>query len=501
MLSLTPSVQSPAAYDRTVLAEPDASARASLRSRLADQGFRYKITPEEEAESLTDEDLAFGFDPGDALRYGAKPDESGDSTDAINAALACNKRVIVPPGMYRVDGSIEVKDGRQLILSKGAWLVRRDAHSSSTDPVVYVLGERSELRGGLIYTEKACPNGLVCLGHASTSDNSDATRWRFTDCDLSMQSNDGDIGIYVPSGQVTYPERANYFGTIQNINIFGGDIQIYLPELSNAHNISNVQFWNGKRVGVRLRGAYGNNIRGLFFHWSSQDGYIGVELQNQLDPGGQHHSSFNKISHFTVETSRDNDRSLVIESSCELNHIDLGSNVVAGYTIDNPNNWVVVNGSLVAARSLRTSGPLFVAGKAELSGDLEVAGTAQVGESRQKHVVTSAFMAGAANYITPAGFLRVGRSALLLVSIHDASDNNLMRTDLLLVNIRDNSHSGSTLTVVDSAYQTTGATGEPESVTYALNFAGGDTVPRLTANVTRTGGSANMSASVKVVDA
>ncbi len=100
MLALTPSVQSPRAYDLANL------TRAGLVTRLADSGYRYKIHPLETAAGLSEDDLIFGYDYGHLRRYGAELDGATDDTTAVQAAIdstAGESRVFHPGGVCIVE--------------------------------------------------------------------------------------------------------------------------------------------------------------------------------------------------------------------------------------------------------------------------------------------------------------------------------------------------------------------------------------------------------------
>lgn len=101
MLALTPSVQSPAAFDRANL------HRGGLRTRLEDGGYRFRIHPNEVAAGLTDADLVFGHDVGEAERYGAVADGVADDTQAITMAVKCSKRVKLR-GRHKITQAIGV---------------------------------------------------------------------------------------------------------------------------------------------------------------------------------------------------------------------------------------------------------------------------------------------------------------------------------------------------------------------------------------------------------
>lgn len=112
MLSITPSVQSPAGYDAQNLtalkisqrlqAAASATIRDNIRQALQDSGYRHRIAPWETSYGLTEADLTFGYDPGNVKRYGAVGDGATDDTDAIETAHEANDGhdVTYPPGTY-----------------------------------------------------------------------------------------------------------------------------------------------------------------------------------------------------------------------------------------------------------------------------------------------------------------------------------------------------------------------------------------------------------------
>lgn len=82
----SPSVQSPSAWDKVNLTV------AGMIARLNDSGYRYKITPAENAAGLVGT-LTFGYDPGDVRRYGADPTGAADSSVAFHNAMLANSQV------------------------------------------------------------------------------------------------------------------------------------------------------------------------------------------------------------------------------------------------------------------------------------------------------------------------------------------------------------------------------------------------------------------------
>lgn len=97
MLSISPSVQSPRAYDQQNLqaaalgsrlaAGANATMRANLRTALQDGAYLFNISPGETARGLVAADLTFGFAPGQFERYGAAGDNVTDDSDAVQKAF------------------------------------------------------------------------------------------------------------------------------------------------------------------------------------------------------------------------------------------------------------------------------------------------------------------------------------------------------------------------------------------------------------------------------
>ena len=94
--------------------------------------------------------------------------ECADDTAAFGAALAASGGgvVRVPPGSYRVDGTIEL--GGELVLEHGAMLRRIASCASATAPLVRLGATQGTLRGsGTIATENPSPRGVVNIGPAN----------------------------------------------------------------------------------------------------------------------------------------------------------------------------------------------------------------------------------------------------------------------------------------------------------------------------------------------
>src|SRR2546429_1079960 len=97
--------QSPTAYDTANLVG-NASKRASIRTRMQDAGFRFKIHPAETTAGMNENQLTFGFDPGHVVRYGALVDGATDDSAAVALAVsymqaAQGGEVLFPGGTCR----------------------------------------------------------------------------------------------------------------------------------------------------------------------------------------------------------------------------------------------------------------------------------------------------------------------------------------------------------------------------------------------------------------
>jgi hypothetical protein len=293
-----------------------------------------------------------------ALDFNAKGDNgTTDDSAAITAALASANEVLLPRTstvdvntgqcIYRVDSEIQVTDNKRLMLARGVILKRFTANSAATTPVVSVLGIGGELTGGTIQSENASPSGIVRLGNTSSTDNRNAWWWRFTNSTVLGRTavGAGDIGVNVPSGQVTNPAKANYFGCIQNINIQNADIGLLLDEMANAHTGGNIQFWNCRTANFRIRGAYANCFTNVFFHQSFASGCIGVDIRNKVS--GTQDPVMNNIIGFVDETTGAADVPYFLDTAAANNVLIGSNNTVTGGT----NNATGSNTILVGAFS------------------------------------------------------------------------------------------------------------------------------------------------------
>jgi hypothetical protein len=265
-----------------------------------------------------------------------------DATMAINYALAQHTDVAIPPGQFRVDGTIIVRKHRRLTLSHGTTLRRLATKTDNTEAILAVLGNRASFSGGRIITENDHPQGIVKLGHADATKDTryTATQWYFGDCWLEGRKSPGNIGLWIPNSQTAYnnTDYANYYGYVQNVTIRGSDIGILLDEVANGHRFYGVFFSHLISAAWELRGAYGNQIFGGFLH-QSEDGVVAIRLRNTSSEK-YHDSVYNSFFGFGIEPGGSKSSAYHIESRCRRNTLFLQSNV-AGKSVDENGDNVI----------------------------------------------------------------------------------------------------------------------------------------------------------------
>jgi hypothetical protein len=72
--------------------------------------------------------------------------------------------IYVPPGYYRIDGTITMS-GQSMVLERGAILVRRRAITMNGDPLIRIVGTNGRLTGGgTLLSENPSHRGLLNIG-------------------------------------------------------------------------------------------------------------------------------------------------------------------------------------------------------------------------------------------------------------------------------------------------------------------------------------------------
>jgi hypothetical protein len=256
------------------------------------------------------------------LDYGADPTGASDSTAAINAALTAAKHAHIPAGTYRIDGTITIESNfftnavgkKSLTMTGSTRLIRRAASSTSTAPVLLLKGNYGVFDGsnGEIESENDSPNGVVALGQLDTNSAYNALFWTFKNCGVRCKAYSTEpvegatVGVYIPSSQPTLGSNAvNYFGTVENVRVYGASVSYWLTDIVNAHTLINTTiefFWH---YGYRLNGAYGNTIYSGFINGCKKNGGTAIYLGNKLLPAApfaaSHQSSNNNIYGASIE--------------------------------------------------------------------------------------------------------------------------------------------------------------------------------------------------------
>jgi hypothetical protein len=197
-----------------------------------------------------------------------------DDTTAFAASLAACNNVLVPPGSYRIDGTVELVSSSRLTLSAGAILLRTNI-TACEDPVVRLSNWYSALTGpGHVQTVNPSPRGVVAIA-PRTRDRLYNIEWnlvegvhitgpgisrkclargprpakRCTDVALKPQLN-GSIGVSFDSNEgVAWPKNhskqgmvggATYQNTLRDVSIQHVDIGVYIGLQVNANQVSGV---------------------------------------------------------------------------------------------------------------------------------------------------------------------------------------------------------------------------------------------------------------------
>eukprot|EP01045_Picozoa_sp_COSAG04_P005523 COSAG04_NODE_257_length_18753_cov_7.516857_8_plen_1972_part_00 len=223
-----------------------------------------------------------------------------DDTDAFIAALAAvpdttpvttrtvaqpRAAVFVPPGAYRIDGTIEIY-GQTLTLAAGASLLRTNL-SSSVEPVVLLSNWFGALEGsGSVESVNPAPHGIVAV-----APNDEAIRlrepanmewnrvetivirgpgpsWHDETPDVAVNTElNGSIGLYISACRVPHDstcKAAAYQNYARGVTILDIDTGVYLGYGANGNQISDVMMINIGQTAYLLDAASENVVSGGF---------------------------------------------------------------------------------------------------------------------------------------------------------------------------------------------------------------------------------------------
>ena len=238
---------------------------------------------------------------------------TGDNTAIIQAYLDKYNSIVIPSGVYNVNGTIIVKTNQRLVLQNNVTL-QRPRTVNSTKPVVYLQGSFATVSGmgasSIIRSFKNSPNGVVCIGHANLDDKFSSSIYNtFDNIRIIGMSSYGDndktrdIGVWIPNAQLS---GANYFNIISNLFIEDVDIGIQLDGNSNANSISTIQLTRvgnePNDYGILINGGQENRIYDVFHHFSP-DVNATIGLKELSYKGKNYEPNFNYISAVISEPS------------------------------------------------------------------------------------------------------------------------------------------------------------------------------------------------------
>lgn len=203
---------------------------------------------------------------------GAKGDGTTDDTTAIQAALAAQPCVAVPPGNYRIDGILTVLN--QLTLSPGAHLIRKSQFSSSTAPVVLLSNNYATLvGGGWVESENNSPRGIICVGPPALTTVRNINWARIDGIKIKGVSTDSDnVGLNLDSSEPPSPAGAGggstYNGSFSNLVIREVAVGVKINPICNAHTFNSIFFYTLTRYSYWSIGNSENSYFGGFTHLS-----------------------------------------------------------------------------------------------------------------------------------------------------------------------------------------------------------------------------------------
>jgi hypothetical protein len=205
---------------------------------------------------------------GNVVDYGADPTGSSDSTTAINAAITANSVVVIPPGTYRCDSTIQIYDDYKTVLLQGT-LKRFSANSASTRPVVRIKGNYCSFQGvgpaSTVWSENAAPLGVFLWGSENPGDvtGSDSVNSRHVNVSkFRIRAKDGassGLTLALLSSEF-YSSGALYDGIFSDLLLVGGEKQLYLNPVVNGNTFSNINFYETRGYSVYLDGLFGGLI-------------------------------------------------------------------------------------------------------------------------------------------------------------------------------------------------------------------------------------------------
>lgn len=228
--------------------------------------------------------------------YNADLTGNEDATQAIQLAVNTGKKVVIPKGDFRIDGTIKIGQSEHLHLSTGAWLKRLSTKTDNTAPVVRLTGHyaaltgdghacgiRSENASGGNIEDNIINNGVVNVGPDNTQKVFNILWWNIDSMVIQGSSKmfeeyrknpsaadvDKNELLTIVCGQGTSRKAgANYNGSVNNVLFKHGGVGIKLNPISNGHIITNNFFYGITSSVIFVEKCTENLVSNLFVHWS-----------------------------------------------------------------------------------------------------------------------------------------------------------------------------------------------------------------------------------------
>ena len=211
------------------------------------------------------------------LDFGANGDCRGDteagckvdSTAAFNNALEYAggensspeiwQTIYVPPGYYRIDGTITIF-AQWLVIQKGARLLRKRFATDNAAPILRVAGTRGRITGGgMLLTENVSPRGVLNIGPPNLTSYENIGQntvegLLIAGCGLPECTNvsTGPIictGVHMDSSE-PFVGGSCYQNNVRDVAISGVDVGVYAGKYVNANQLSGIQMGDLGRYGT-----------------------------------------------------------------------------------------------------------------------------------------------------------------------------------------------------------------------------------------------------------
>ncbi len=214
------------------------------------------------------------------LDFGAQANTSVDDTESFSFGLASHPTLRVPPGTYRIDGTIALPQRTELILDAGASLVRYNVTLNgtvNTDPIVRFYSHSAALSGsGSLVSQVASPRGIVNFGpHNLTYRASNIEYNRLSGvfvsgagCSFDAKGRDTDTsvrgsrGVCFDSGEALGGGGSCYQNAVRDVTVVDVDTGIYFGQEANANSASGVMFYRIGQYSYLFNHNSENTIQG-----------------------------------------------------------------------------------------------------------------------------------------------------------------------------------------------------------------------------------------------